>query len=151
MQILFTLIYVVPFYLSSATRPSPQLSRDAPSSIRARIRVVTLSCPLSALIAIYVIVQWGDASPAETLKLLGWWPVSLVDIGKTLLLVAILFAGPLFEAGIVEGGWKDWMRGTHIREVLSSWMGYRNFVAVSSHPLVEKTRLTIDRDRLQKN
>ncbi|OCL08132.1 Abi-domain-containing protein [Glonium stellatum] len=129
LSILFTLIYVIPFYLSSATRPSPQLSRDVPSSIRARIRAVTLSCPLSALIAIYVIVQWGDASPAETLKLLGWWPVSLVDIGKTLLLVAILFAGPLFEAGIAEGGWKDWLRGTHVREVLSSWMGYRNFVA----------------------
>lgn len=47
-----------------------------------------------------------------------------------MLLVAILFAGPLFEAGIVDGGVNEWIRGYHIREVLSSWIGYRNYVVV---------------------
>ncbi|KAF2491531.1 CaaX prenyl proteinase Rce1 [Lophium mytilinum] len=129
LSVLFTLIYVVPFYLSKATRPSPQLSRDAPSSIRARIRAVTLSCFLSAILTIYVILDWSAVTPSEALKLLGWWPISVVDITKTLLLVSILFAGPLFEAGIVDGGWKDWVRGTYVLQTLRSWIGYRNFVA----------------------
>ncbi|OCK85296.1 Abi-domain-containing protein [Lepidopterella palustris CBS 459.81] len=129
LSILLTLIYVVPFYLSAQTRPSPQLSRDAPSSIRARIRAVTISCFLSVAVTVYVIMELGGASFLETLKLLGWWPISILDTARTLLLVSILFAGPLFEAGIVEGRWKDWVRGTHVREVLSSWIGYRNFVA----------------------
>lgn len=127
---LFTLIYVVPFYLSPATRPSPQLSRDAPSSIRARIRAVTFSCVTSVLLTVVVLHQVGHATPAEVLKLLGFWPVSLVDTARTMLLVAILFAGPLFEYGVVDGGWRDWVKGTHMREVLSSWIGYRNFVVV---------------------
>jgi prenyl protein peptidase len=47
-----------------------------------------------------------------------------------MLLVSILFAGPLFEHGIVDGGYKDWIKGTYIRETFSSWIGYRNFVVV---------------------
>ncbi|KAF2182774.1 CaaX prenyl protein-like proteinase Rce1 [Zopfia rhizophila CBS 207.26] len=128
LSIVFTLVYVVPFYLSSATRPSPQLSRDAPSSIRARVQAVTLSCIISFALIVYVLYQWGESSPKEIFKLLGFWPISVMDTAKTMLLVAILFAGPLFEAGIVDGGWKDWIRGNSVQEVLSSWIGYRNFV-----------------------
>ncbi|OAA57866.1 CaaX prenyl proteinase Rce1 [Niveomyces insectorum RCEF 264] len=42
--VLYTVVYVAPFYLSPLTRPSATLSRDAPSVIRARIASVTLSC-----------------------------------------------------------------------------------------------------------
>ncbi|KAF2203289.1 Abi-domain-containing protein [Delitschia confertaspora ATCC 74209] len=128
LSIVFTLIYIVPFYLSSATRPSPQLSRDAPSSIRARVRAVTFSSLASLALTIYVLYQSAGVKPNEILKLLGLWPFSLLDTARTLLLVNILFAGPLFEAGIVDGGWKDWVRGRYVQEVLSSWIGYRNFV-----------------------
>ncbi|ORX92186.1 hypothetical protein BCR34DRAFT_262892 [Clohesyomyces aquaticus] len=128
LSVVFTLIYVVPFYLSSATRPSPQLSRDAPSSIRARVRAVTLSSLISIVLTIYVLYYYGRAPPQEILRLLGVWPISLLDTAKTMLLVATLFAGPLFEAGVVDGGCKDWIRGRRMYEVLSSWMGYRNFV-----------------------
>ena len=65
------------------------------------------------------------------LKLLGLWPVSAFDTARTMLLVAILFAGPIFEHGIVENGFKDWLRLRGVHETLSSWIGYRNFVVVS--------------------
>jgi prenyl protein peptidase len=45
-----------------------------------------------------------------------------------MLLVCILFAGPLFEKGIVDGDWKDWVKFKGLHETLSSWIGYRNFV-----------------------
>jgi len=41
----------------------------------------------------------------------------------------ILFAGPLFEAGIAEGRLWSWIKGERIRETLGSWMGWRNLVA----------------------
>jgi prenyl protein peptidase len=49
---------------------------------------------------------------------------------NTLMLTATLFMGPLFETGIVEGRWKDWVRLRDV-DVLSSWPGWRNLVAVS--------------------
>ncbi|KAF2688645.1 Abi-domain-containing protein [Lentithecium fluviatile CBS 122367] len=128
LSILFTVIYVVPFYLSPATRPSPQLTRDAPSSIRARIRAVTFSCIVSVVLAAYVLHQSGHVSSLDILGLFGFWPISLLDSARTMLLVVILFAGPLFEYGIVDGGLKDWIRGKDVYQVLSSWVGYRNYV-----------------------
>lgn len=68
----------------------------------------------------------------EILSLLGIWPVSPVDTIRTMLLVTILFAGPIFEHGIVDGGWRDWIKLNGVNESLSSWIGYRNFVVVRS-------------------
>lgn len=129
-QVVFVLTYVVPFYLSSATRPSPQLSRDAPSSIKARVRAVTFSTLISLAVTVYVLHVHGNASPSDILSWLGCWPVSILDTARTMLLVAILFAGPLFEHGIVEGEWEDWIRCRGMYETLSSWIGYRNYVVV---------------------
>jgi prenyl protein peptidase len=129
-QVLYVVIYVAPFYLSSATRPSPQLTRDAPSSIRARIRAVYLSCIFSLLLTFYVLHQAGHGSPSEILRLLGLWPISLLDTARTMLLVVILFAGPLFEYGVVEGELKNWITCRGLYTSLSSWTGYRNFVVV---------------------
>ena len=55
--------------------------------------------------------------------------MGLPETTKALLLTALLFAGPLFEKGIVEGRWRDWIEGQPLYESLSSWMGWRNFVA----------------------
>ncbi|KAK8200134.1 uncharacterized protein BKA78DRAFT_303417 [Phyllosticta capitalensis] len=136
LSVLFTVIYVVPFYLSKTTRPSQTLHRDAPSVIRARIRAVTSSCIVSTLITFYVLFHHGHASLPEALHYLGWWPISVFDLFKTILLLCVLFAGPLFEYGFVEGEWRNWIKGTHVNETLSSWIGWRNFVAVS--PLTPK-------------
>ncbi|KAI4940950.1 hypothetical protein J4E91_011035 [Alternaria rosae] len=123
----YVFIYVIPFYLSPATRPSPTLTRDAPSSIRARVRAVTFSTVLCSVLTIVVLYQ-HDASAMEIIRLLGIWPVSLVDTVRTMLLVTILFAGPIFEHGIVDGDWRDWIKLKGVHETLSSWIGYRNYV-----------------------
>ncbi|EUC33968.1 hypothetical protein COCCADRAFT_4596 [Bipolaris zeicola 26-R-13] len=123
----YVFIYVIPFYLSSATRPSVSLSRDAPSSIRARVRAVTFSTLLCTLITV-VLLHRHDVAIPQILALLGLWPVSPMDTIRTMLLVVILFAGPLFENGIVDGDWRDWIQLNGLHQSLSSWIGYRNFV-----------------------
>ena len=129
-KITYTLLYVLPFYLSPTTRPSPTLTRDAPSVIRARIRAVTLACLACTGFTIYLITTQSKISLLEACRLLGFWPIGLPETAKSVLLTLILFAGPLFEKGIVEGGWRDWIRGRALVDTLSSWVGYRNFVIV---------------------
>jgi prenyl protein peptidase len=134
-------IYVIPFYLSPATRPSPTLTRDAPSSIRARVRAVTFSTFVCCILTVVVLYQ-HDVSASEILRLLGLWPISLIDTMQNMLLVTILFAGPIFEHGVVDGGWKDWIKLRGVYETLSSWIGYRNFVVVGGTLLRTRPMLT---------
>ncbi|OAX78709.1 hypothetical protein ACJ72_06981 [Emergomyces africanus] len=129
LSVVFTLLYVVPFYISPSTRPSPTLSRDAPSVIKARVRAVTTSCFLSSLGIFCFIVYKANYAPVEALRLLGWWPLGFLETGKAFLLTVLLFLGPLFESGIVAGEWKDWIRGRRFAETLGGWIGWRNFVA----------------------
>lgn len=44
-------------------------------------------------------------------------------------LSGLLFSGPLFERAIIDSGWREWINGREIHETLSSWIGWRNFVA----------------------
>lgn len=122
---------MLPFYVSPATRPSATLSRDAPSVIRARIRAVTLSCLICSIAVLWLTVYKDESSILDALKLMGWWPISLMEIFRSILLTAILFTGPLFERGIVEGEWREWLRGARVSETLGGWIGWRNYVAVS--------------------
>ncbi|KAE8377882.1 hypothetical protein BDV26DRAFT_262538 [Aspergillus bertholletiae] len=128
-SICLTLAYVVPFYVSATTRPSPTLSRDAPSVIRARIKAVTLSCIGCTLAVSWLITAKGNVSLIEAFRFLGWWPIGFAEVLRSLLLTAILFAGPLFERGIAEGEWRDWIKGNRISETLRGWIGWRNYVA----------------------
>lgn len=73
--------------------------------------------------------KYGHTTPKETLHLLGWWPMDPLDVARTVMLCAVLFIGPLFEASYVEGKGVDWIRGTYIVETFSSWTGWRNLVA----------------------
>ncbi|KAL9129854.1 MAG: hypothetical protein Q9217_001809 [Psora testacea] len=129
LSVAFTAFYVLPFYLSPTTRPSPALSRDAPSVIRARIRFVMFSVTLSTLITSYILSTRAYKSFPLILHTLGIYPVIPIAIIKSVLLTALLFAGPLFEKGIIESGWRRWVKGEDIHETLSSWIGWRNFVA----------------------
>ncbi|KAG7290539.1 hypothetical protein NEMBOFW57_000542 [Staphylotrichum longicolle] len=129
--VLYALSYFVPFYLSHTTRPSPTLSRDAPSVIRARIRSVTLSC-LVCTTATFVVLSRagaGDTTPREALHLLGLWPPALWDSCRVLFLTALLFAGPLFSYFVVERGWADWVRLAPVKEVWTEWTTWRNIIA----------------------
>lgn len=53
-----------------------------------------------------------------------------MDTVKPMLLTMILFAGPLFEKGVVEGGWRDWIVAKGVVAELNTWIGWRTYVAV---------------------
>lgn len=140
----YTLIYVVPFYLSSTTRPSSTLSRDSPSVIRARIRSVTVSCLVCSISSFLVLraapigedrLKHEKLLPLESswdaIHYLGYFPMGFTETLNCLILTATLFIGPLFEAGFVEGRWRDWIRLRDV-DILLSWSGWRNLVAVRS-------------------
>ncbi|KAI4236042.1 MAG: hypothetical protein L6R40_006288 [Gallowayella cf. fulva] len=129
LSVAYTVLYVLPFYLSPTTRPSPTLSRDAPSVIRARIRFVSISVALSTIATIYILADRANATRLDILRLLGWYPIGILEVAKSLLLTALLFAGPLFESASIEGRWKDWIQGQTLHQSLSSWIGWRNYVA----------------------
>ncbi|KIW18182.1 hypothetical protein PV08_02470 [Exophiala spinifera] len=129
LSVVFTLIYVVPFYLSRSTRPSPVLNRDAPSVIRARIRIVTLACIAASSATFYLLVVTAKSTPVNALHIMGWWPVQLTDVVKCCALTFLLFLGPLFEKLYVERGLNGVRRRREILETLQSWQGYRNYVA----------------------
>ncbi|KAI3336552.1 CaaX protease [Xylariaceae sp. AK1471] len=125
----YTLFYVVPFYLSSTTRPSQTLSRDAPAVIRARIASVSLTCVVCSLITLVILTSQGRATNDEALRSMGYWPVGLAETGRSLLLTAILFSGPLFETLLVDGAWRHWLTLQPVSGLFSDWILWRNIVA----------------------
>ncbi|KAI1367812.1 CaaX protease [Xylaria arbuscula] len=127
--VIYTLIYVVPFYLSSTTRPSRTLSRDAPSVIRARITSVSLTCVVCSLITYVILTSQGQATTGEALHSMGYWPLGLVETARSLLLTAILFSGPLYETLLVDGAWRQWLSLYPVASVFSEWTRWRNFIA----------------------
>ena len=131
---IYTCLYVLPFYLSPTTRPSRTLSRDAPTVIRARVASVSLTCAVCSAITLLILTSRARATYAEALHSMGWWPVGLSETARSLLLTAALFAGPLYESLVVHRGWRDWVRLEPVRELLREWTTWRNIVAVSSIP-----------------
>ncbi|KAI0816659.1 CaaX protease [Xylaria sp. FL0064] len=127
--VIYTLIYVVPFYLSSTTRPSRTLSRDAPSVIRARITSVSLTCVVCSLITFVILTSQGHATHAEAFHSMGYWPLGLAETARSLLLTAILFSGPLYETLIVDGAWRQWLSLYPITSLFSEWIRWRNIIA----------------------
>lgn len=61
--------------------------------------------------------------------MLGWWPLQPVIILRCLALTFLLYMGPLFELVLVDRIFRQLRRGKAIVETLSSWQGYRNYVA----------------------
>lgn len=128
----YALVYFLPFYVSKTTRPSPTLSRDAPSVIRARIRSVTISCLLCGATTAAILARGAGAPASYILHLTGVWPPALLDSARALFLTALLFAGPLFSSLVVDAGWRDWISGDPFRELWNDWTVWRNIVAVRS-------------------
>ncbi|KAK5131341.1 hypothetical protein LTR08_001007 [Meristemomyces frigidus] len=141
--LLYTAIYVAPFYISPTLRSTPLQSRDAPTVIRARVRAVGLTCIACTVITGYVLAIYGHATPQDVARLLGVWPVRPIDVLKVLGLVTVLFVGPLYESIIVDGNWRDWSFAALKEGVFDTWTGYRNLViAPASEELVFRS-LTI--------
>jgi prenyl protein peptidase len=89
---------------------------------------VLLTCLVSTAITLYVLAVVGLANLSEILSVLGLYPVNLYDVAKCVLLVSILFIGPLFEAAIAEEGWREWGLISFKETVFDSWVGWRNLV-----------------------
>jgi prenyl protein peptidase len=87
---------------------------------------VTLACLISSLATLYILVVIAHSKPAEAFHLLGWWPVQPVEVARSCILTFLLYLGPLFEVVVVE---KQLQGGYGLLESLSSWQGYRNYVA----------------------
>lgn len=87
---------------------------------------MTLACLISSLATLYILVPIAQAKPIEALHLLGWWPVQPVEMVRSCILTSLLYLGPLFELVFVE---KPIQGGHSLSETLSSWQGYRNYVA----------------------
>ncbi|KAL7274625.1 CAAX prenyl protease [Rhizina undulata] len=129
-SVIYTISYVGVLYISPLSRPSPNLPRDTPSVIRIRIRAVTIVSILCLLLTSVIDHLTTTSSWKETASRLGCWPVTprtILDILRSLLLVAVLFAGPLLERLCFEGGWRGLPEQAYY--MLKSWMGWRNFVA----------------------
>jgi prenyl protein peptidase len=123
------LLYVAPFYIVKSLRANAGQSRDSDGVIKARIRAITFSCLASGVISALVLTVIQHASPLQTLHMFGLWPVNVIGVAKTLLLVSILFIGSLFEEAFAEKRLGDWLNGTAFRETFSTWIGWRNLVA----------------------
>lgn len=81
------------------------------------------------MITIYILSSRGHLNTLPILHHLGWYPISFLAISKVLLLTGLLFAGPLLERTVIDSGWRLWIKGQGLREELSSWIGWRNYVA----------------------
>ena len=69
--------------------------------------------------------------PGRPRKLLHLKMTQFADLFPLSALLVILFIGPLFEAAVAEGRWRDWLRLRGLWQTLSSPMGLRNYVMVS--------------------
>lgn len=98
--------------------------------------MVTFSSLVCTAVTVYVATYKCELTTRSILQILGWWPLQLMDILKTLSLLVLLFMGPLFEAAIIERRWSDWLTARYLHETLASSIGWRTFVAVR-HAIVD--------------
>ncbi|KAG7133582.1 CAAX prenyl protease 2 like protein [Verticillium longisporum] len=123
----YTLAYVLPLYASSDTRPSPELLRDDPRVIRARIRSVLCSTAMCSFCT-FIFLHRNYALAMDPLHAMGYWPLGVTEAASSVLLTAILFSAPLFETLVLDGVWKDLVSTRAIIDVWQSWTTWRNIV-----------------------
>ncbi|KAH6671624.1 CAAX prenyl protease [Plectosphaerella plurivora] len=126
--IIYTLVYVLPLYGSTATRPSPTLSRDDPAVIRARIRSVRSSTTVCLLSTFLILLYFGQGTIWAHLHAMGFWPVGFRETLATLTLTGTLFAGPLYETLFIDGWWRDMISTQAWRQTWTSLITWRNIV-----------------------
>jgi len=84
---------------------------------------------VASVSTLFLLITVAKVQPVEAIRLLGWWPIAFSDITRCCILTLLLFLGPLFETIVVERNLDDFRCGRAIVESLSSWIGYRNFIA----------------------
>jgi prenyl protein peptidase len=78
---------------------------------------------------LYILLNKANTTLLEALHILGWWPVQPMEALRCFGLVFLLYLGPLFEFAFVEKGLQDFRGGQGLIESLSSWQGYRTYIA----------------------
>ncbi|GKT53543.1 CAAX prenyl protease [Colletotrichum tofieldiae] len=129
MLVVYTAIYVLPLYISPASRPSTTLSRDEPAVIRTRITSVLFSTTLCSALTYVILARLPDgALPFGPLHAMGYWPLGIVESTACLTLTATLFAAPLYETLLIDGVWEDWRTFDPIVRIWIQWTTWRNIV-----------------------
>lgn len=88
-----------------------------------------MACIAASIATLYLLVVTAKLTPIQSLHFLGCWPLSIPDLVKSCALTLLLYLGPLFEKIFIEQDLSDFRGGRKVVETLSSWQGYRNFVA----------------------
>lgn len=99
--------------------------------IRGRITSVTISTTLCSVLTFLLLSALCEDGPSSALRAMGYWPLGLWEALKSLALVTLLFAGPLYEVLVVDGLWRDWMTLQPLCSVWNEWTSWRNLVMVS--------------------
>ena len=107
------------------------MSRDSPIVIRGRITSVSISTALCSVVTFLVLSALSENESSSALQAMGYWPLGLWDALRSLLLVALLFAAPLYEALLIDGLWKEWTTLRPLYSVWHEWTSWRNLVMVS--------------------
>ncbi|EFQ28668.1 CAAX amino terminal protease [Colletotrichum graminicola] len=129
MLVVYTAIYVLPLYISPASRPSPTLSRDDPAVIRTRITSVLFSTGVCSALTYVILARLPDgALPFGPLHAMGYWPLGIVESAACLALTVTLFAAPLYETLLIDGVWEDWRAFDPLVRVWTQWTTWRNIV-----------------------
>lgn len=103
--------------------------------IRTRITSALFSTAVCSVFTYVVLARLPEgALPVTPLHAMGYWPVGLVESASCLLLTAILFAGPLYEALLMDGLWEDWNTLQPLVGVWTEWTTWRNIVMVCALP-----------------
>lgn len=129
-KIIYCLIYVLPLHASSATRAAAGRSRDAPGPIRARIRLASLSTFLCSLATFVILWNSSVSVKVSPWKLMGYWPLGVVEACKSLALTCLMFLGPLYECLLIEGSWRNVLSLHSLKQIWYDWAVWRNMVAV---------------------
>jgi prenyl protein peptidase len=90
-----------------------------------------LACVVASAATLYILASTAKLAPSDALHMLGWWPIQPLDLLRSMALTLLLYIGPLFEKIFIEQDLDDLRhRGFNaLIESLSSWQGYRNYVA----------------------
>jgi prenyl protein peptidase len=96
---------------------------------------VTVACIVASVSTLYLLVGVAKAKPLEAIHLLGWWPIKPLEFIKSCSLVLLLYTGPLFEVIFIEKDLRGFRGWEQTVATLSSWSGYRNYIA---GPLTEE-------------
>jgi prenyl protein peptidase len=126
LSIVYTLLYVAVLYLHPSARPTRLISKDHPNVIKTRIIAVSFASAICAACTVYVGAGARDTYASAAIRILGL-RLKPQELSQSLLLTSTLFAGPLFEYLLAEGGLLTFPRDIYHNGFC--WIGIRNYLA----------------------